>query len=173
MKLKCCNKCDSIKELDDFPKHPHGRLGVTNICKSCTNLSKRLHKRKPNVIRRTKEYNARNKEKRRLYYRIWNHTLNGKRSRKFTNRKSKLKRTHKITPEKFIEMRKDQNNSCAICCRIFPTNTRYIHIDHSHKTGKIRSLLCSYCNPGLGHFREDTNLLMKAIKYLELHKNHE
>ena len=40
-------------------------------------------------------------------------------------------------------------------------------IDHCHTSGKIRSILCSRCNIGLGHFEDNTERLNKAIKYLE------
>jgi hypothetical protein len=45
-----------------------------------------------------------------------------------------------------------------------------LHIDHCHITGKIRGLLCHLCNRGIGLFRERSDLLQAAIKYLESHK---
>ena len=42
--------------------------------------------------------------------------------------------------------------------------------DHSHKTNKVRDLLCSQCNLGLGHAKDSIDLLNKAIKYLEHHE---
>lgn len=40
-------------------------------------------------------------------------------------------------------------------------------VDHNHKTGEIRGLLCGLCNSGIGHFKDKIKLLKKAIKYLE------
>lgn len=53
--------------------------------------------------------------------------------------------------------------SCAICHKEF---TKTPSIDHCHSTGKVRGLLCSKCNYGLGHFEDDPKLLHNAIEYL-------
>jgi RNase P subunit RPR2 len=56
-----------------------------------------------------------------------------------------------------------QNNICAICNK---PNNKTLNIDHDHKTGKVRGLLCHYCNIGLGLFKDDIDVLNKAINYL-------
>lgn len=68
-------------------------------------------------------------------------------------------------------MLEEQNGVCAICrCKekIINKNGKkwLLAIDHNHKTGKIRGLLCNSCNIGLGRFNEDIKLLKKAIEYL-------
>ena len=57
-----------------------------------------------------------------------------------------------------------QDGKCAICGK--RDELRRLALDHCHKTGKLRGLLCMQCNTGLGQFRDDTNLLQKAITYL-------
>ena len=59
-----------------------------------------------------------------------------------------------------------QGGVCAICHR---RPRHRLHIDHDHKTGKVRQLLCSGCNTGLGKFQDDPGLLRLAIEYLERH----
>jgi hypothetical protein len=47
------------------------------------------------------------------------------------------------------------------------SRAKYLAVDHCHKTGKIRGLLCHYCNIALGGFKDSIESLKKAIKYLE------
>lgn len=62
-----------------------------------------------------------------------------------------------------------QGGICAICGGP-PTQARKsLSVDHCHDTGKIRGLLCGSCNTGLGSFKDDKELLLKAHAYLFLH----
>ena len=68
----------------------------------------------------------------------------------------------------FISLARSQGNCCAICGA--KPKGRRLAVDHDHKTGKVRGLLCMFCNTGLGKFRDDPKLLKKAIGYLESSK---
>ena len=57
---------------------------------------------------------------------------------------------------------------CAICGAL--KGKRNHALDHDHKTGKFRGILCTACNLGLGMFRDDTRLLLLAIDYLNKYK---
>lgn len=48
---------------------------------------------------------------------------------------------------------------------------RRLAIDHDHMTGKVRGILCSDCNTGLGKYRDNIQLLGKAIEYLKQHQD--
>lgn len=70
-------------------------------------------------------------------------------------------------PSLYQQMFKKQRGRCAIC-RKPETSQRYktLTVDHCHSTGKIRGLLCSNCNRGLGLFREKVRVLRRAANYL-------
>lgn len=58
----------------------------------------------------------------------------------------------------------DQEGGCGICGQL-PNGNR-LAIDHDHGTGEVRGLLCQQCNTGLGSFRDNLELLKRAIAYL-------
>ena len=66
-----------------------------------------------------------------------------------------------------------QDNKCAICaCAETATRkgrVKALAVDHDHVTGKIRGLLCVACNTGIGKFKDDRNLLLSAVKYIDKH----
>lgn len=73
-----------------------------------------------------------------------------------------LKNRHNITLEDFKRMEKKQDGRCRICWRKVK-----LVVDHNHRTGKIRGLLCAKCNQGLGLFEENPLALEAAILYLD------
>lgn len=76
-------------------------------------------------------------------------------------RKYSLKSKYNLTPTEHDALISEQNSKCAIC-----EDTTKLHIDHDHRTGVVRGLLCHSCNVSLGHFRDNIQILEKAIKYL-------
>jgi len=61
-----------------------------------------------------------------------------------------------------------QNNKCAICNRVFGSESKTgPHVDHCHETGKIRDLLCIKCNVALGYINEDINIAQNMIEYIK------
>lgn len=68
----------------------------------------------------------------------------------------------------------DQNNVCAICkepeTSVIRGKVISMPVDHDHKTGKPRGLLCTKCNRGIGLFRDDKSILQSAIRYLQSHE---
>lgn len=75
---------------------------------------------------------------------------------------ARLHRVHRITVEEFDAMIVAQSGLCAIC------STQLVEpcIDHCHTRGHVRGVLCWHCNVGLGWFKDDPDLLRRAIAYL-------
>lgn len=144
--LKQCSKCKIDKPLGDFYKDSHNNDKLTGQCKNCR------------------------KEHRKQFY--YNSPIYRK-----NVRTSSLRKKFNITHEEFLEISESQNNLCAICGqppkksknRIFG-DFAFLDVDHDHKTGKIRKLLCNSCNKGLGCFRDNVEVLTKAREYLIEHK---
>lgn len=87
----------------------------------------------------------------------------------FETRKDKrLKLRFNISLSDFQKMLEDQDSKCYICETLFITD-RDAHVDHNHKTGRIRKLLCRPCNTSLGLLEENRQILSNCIKYLEEH----
>ena len=92
-----------------------------------------------------------------------------------TDKNSKLKRAYGITLDEYEKLLSKQDKKCAICG--IDSNGKYRNkprafaVDHCHTTGKIRGLLCSDCNTGIGLLKDNINFLQSAIKYLNKIKN--
>lgn len=81
-----------------------------------------------------------------------------------------LKRRYGITSEEYLQMLDNQGGKCAICEVENCLTGRALAVDHCHDTGKIRGLLCSNCNIGLGNFKDSLELLKKSVQYLSKFK---
>lgn len=77
-----------------------------------------------------------------------------------------LKNRYGITLKQYQTLSNAQNGNCLICDGN-QSKHRPLVVDHCHKTGKIRGLLCDPCNIGLANFRENPTSMQKAIEYLE------
>lgn len=62
----------------------------------------------------------------------------------------------------------EQLRSCLIC--ELPINEKTAVVDHDHKTGRVRALLCQNCNVGIGHLKHDKEIAHRAVEYLTKHK---
>lgn len=88
-----------------------------------------------------------------------------------------LKKKFGIGLDDYMKMYISQNGKCAICGKDGAMASekfdvaRTLVVDHCHNSHKIRKLLCSKCNRGLGCFSDDSETLKKAALYLKSHQN--
>lgn len=179
---KWCNKCSNFKPLEEFYKtNASNTKNYSTYCKFHENESckaRRLQKtdkekqdiKKRNAINYTKLADVYKRRSRASYYQKLDNGLT-------KGQEQNIKSKFNISGEEYIQMVKQQNNKCAICEEeekmTFKGRIKSLCIDHDHKTGKIRALLCSRCNAGLGCYDDNTNKMKKAIEYLEKFKNKE
>ena len=87
-----------------------------------------------------------------------------------------LKRMYGIDIDEFRKMLTAQGGKCAICGiahdedgtgQLVKNGHKHFSIDHDHKSGEIRGILCAKCNRGVGHFKDDPALFQSAITYLK------
>ncbi|NGM13027.1 endonuclease VII domain-containing protein [Verrucosispora sp. WMMA2044] len=77
------------------------------------------------------------------------------------NREYHLRRRYGIGQREFDELLAEQGGLCAVCGDPDPE-----HVDHDHRTGWVRGILCFNCNGGLGQFRDSPTRLARAVTYL-------
>jgi hypothetical protein len=87
--------------------------------------------------------------------------------RKRYNKNKNLLDKYGITIEEFECMVESQNGLCAICEERLTYGRNGCAVDHDHTTGQVRSILCSPCNKGIGHFQENISRIKAAVMYLE------
>lgn len=164
--LKLCIQCLEDKLLSDFGKDKRNISGLRNECKDCRNIYEKALRNgnteyKKQQTENTKQWKKNNPDK----AKILRDRYNKKNPTKM--REAHLKFTFNVTLEQYEVMMVEQNRVCKICA--LPAESgKNLHIDHDHKTGEIRGLLCGKCNMGLGLFNDNYELINKAIEYLKL-----
>lgn len=146
---KRCSRCGKSKDESNFFKNRAKKDGLDEYCKTCR-VSYRESRKKE-----SKEYKATVDRCNKAYYR---------RNRSKILKKVKKRRLvykYGMTEKQYKKMVKDQGEKCAICKR----KARLV-VDHNHRTGRVRGLLCVRCNNGLGQFLDRPSLLKKALVYL-------
>ena len=187
--MKRCPRCTQTKPLDEFhrsSKSPDGRQGY---CKTCVRDDQReraeAHPRKNrrrvpapegykwcadcDTIKRLDEFanNRRTADGHAQYCKGCHNarTRETVQRRHGSTRHYHLTRRYGIGAEEVDALLAGQGGVCAICKRV-PTSP---HVDHCHRTGKVRGILCGPCNQGLGQFQDDVEVVGEALNYLKFH----
>lgn len=85
-------------------------------------------------------------------------------------REKNIKNYYGLSKKEYDKILKEQNGKCAICGTPESELKKSLCVDHNHKTGKVRGLLCTLCNQGLGSFKDNQSNVENALYYLILHK---
>lgn len=136
--LKTCTYCKLEKPITEFyPRKDRPGKFIAN-CKKCSKINNRRYRDKEYRKKWAASYYQRNKHKIGL-------------------------KKYGLSVEDYDTKLKSQDQACAICKR--QDNSR-LFVDHCHKTGQIRGLLCSSCNFLLGHANESKQILLNSVEYL-------
>lgn len=169
MTSKICTVCNIEKSLNDFRKQRKGKFGKESQCKICRNKYKReLKKKNLEYAERLKIINKKWREKNSEYvkqkYKEWTEKNYEHLLKYYKIRNSKMSPEQRLiqrgriiakywpgsTPiealEKYAQMMKQQNYSCAICKKPEETFKKSLAVDHNHSTGQVRGALCYRCN---------------------------
>ena len=110
-----------------------------------------------------KNYREQNREKAKATTQEWRDTEHG--------RNKMLLNKYGITLEQYNEMLDKQLHACAICkepeSQTNQGKVKRLAVDHCHKTGKVRGLLCQRCNTTLGRYEDDPYVWENFVAYLE------
>jgi RNA polymerase subunit RPABC4/transcription elongation factor Spt4 len=148
MKTFLCPTCKQEKLASSF--FPSRLKGNAVYCRACAKDNRR-------------EYDRKNKTRRQMLCR----------ARYQKNKLEIIARKYGLTREQYQRMIQLQKNKCAICGQ--PETHKYkgvvvpLSVDHDHKTGRVRELLCRNCNTVVGMSEENLAVLRKAIVYLKKH----
>jgi hypothetical protein len=173
---KICKRCEISKPLTEFSARASCRDGLDTHCKSCkSELTKAYyltHKEhcadygkiyyavnQSSISRRAKEWRESHKEKTAEYSKKYYQ------AHKRESMACDIAKNYGISIDQYEAMLLEQNGVCAICHKA--PDKRRLNIDHDHKTGLVRGLLCIKCNRAIGLLKDDTDLLQSAINYLK------
>jgi hypothetical protein len=153
-----CTCCKIDKLPNEFGKEPRNRSGLSSHCKSCKNEAAKkrakLPKNKVKSAERSRSYRLSNPEDFKLTVKLSSYKRQG----------------IKITKQEYLLRYKLQNGYCAICGEHRSKQNKELSLDHCHNTNKVREFLCDNCNTGLGKFKDDPELLFKALNYIYKHR---
>lgn len=165
---KKCSLCNEEKSNSEFYKKggKNSKKGhLRSRCKECMHLSK---KDKENLEENRIKYREDKKKRTSEYRKRQLHLMKNYQKTdeyKLIQRDRMLKHKYGISLEEYDNMVKDQNGKCYIC----GIDYKSLCVDHDHKTGKVRKLLCDPCNITLGTVKEKVSTLEKMIDYIKNH----
>lgn len=135
---KACRDCKLEKPLADFDPDGNNKDGHGPYCNPCRRARRRSYYEAPG-----------GREKARAKH---------------------VEQTYGLSPEEYCEMIERQNNRCAACGNKETKKVKgtlcALQVDHDHKTGRVRGLLCSQCNVALGHLRDSERRARGLVRYI-------
>lgn len=144
---KTCSYCGILKPVYEFYLSKKGKFGRQSRCKICRSILEKEYLNRP----------GKKEHKQKMRY-VWG--KNNIDKIKAIQRKQTCKK-YGITTEQYEQQKEKQNGRCLLC-----NSEKKLCIDHDHKTGVFRGLLCNNCNRSLGLLKENIETMQKMIIYV-------
>lgn len=159
--MKKCSNCNLLKSEEEYNKSSFTLDKLYCYCRECDKKYKKEYRNteegKKKKTEYSKKYYSKNKDR----------IKKKQKDNPNIHRNTKLKKNFGIDLNQYNEMLNNQNKKCAICYIHESELIKKLAVDHCHKTGKIRGLLCMKCNIILGQAKDNIKILNSAISYLE------
>jgi hypothetical protein len=151
---KKCTRCKEDRLLSDYsPRQtPKKKVVPNSVCKSCILMAQQQNVKRPGVRERMRKSS-------RKYY----HSPEGK----IKSEDARLRREYGISLADKKAMIQENGGVCPICWN--PDPGRFWVVDHCHKSGKVRGVICDKCNKMLGLANDSMVRLVSAMMYLTNH----
>lgn len=178
MEIIKCTLCKLEKNVSEFYKSKRHKLGYIPTCKNCESLRQskvydpekrknNYNKNRETYLLRSKIYNEQNKEKIKVKTKEY-YTKNKIQFLEYSWKSKGIlnKNSEFFRKSDFDELFEKANKCCQICGNKNANHLKGFVVDHCHKTGYARGILCAHCNVALGSFKDNTEILQTAIDYL-------
>ncbi len=143
---KKCTRCHVEKPAEEFARDRTQRSGLRSACNVCrARLDVMEYHQDPD------KYREKNRELRN--------------KRPIEKKRNNVLKKYGLTHQDFQDLVAKQGNVCAICAQPEMVSPN-LHVDHSHRTGTVRGLLCGHCNRAIGLLQDDPNIALAAAAYL-------
>lgn len=167
---KPCRVCGVVQPLTEFYRAEGCVDGRRHTCRTCFQAKAKARadadpRLREEARRRTAQWILENEERYRAQKRAYGKTEAYRRSQ----RRAHLKAKYGLTVDGYEAMLAAQGGRCAICRRR-PRDGQALHVDHDHRTGQVRGLLCFTCNAALGQLHDAPELVRRAATYLWAHR---
>lgn len=150
---KVCQKCKATLKASDFHKG-------AKWCKACCSSYAKEYNASPVGMEVKRKARERRSKEVPFYWKEYY------KRHKEQDKEKKLMSAYGLSIEEYRSMLSLQEDKCAVCGVIMEKP----HVDHCHKTDLVRGLLCRDCNIGIGMFRDNPVVLLRAATYLNQHK---
>ena len=147
--LKPCGRCGRMLRLDRFYRSRASRDGRTHICRDCSNAANR-------------QWREANRDRRAEYRRRYAEANHAELARR--GRRTQLRSRFGLSPEQYEAILELQGRACAICGG--DNRSKALCVDHDHRSGIVRGLLCHRCNTVIGFARDSAPRLRAAAAYI-------